>query len=256
MKFSVCVPCFFPKLPACEALRAIAAAGFSAAEFWRAGDMDIPGARAAADDMGVEIVSVCLEDFRMNEPAHRGEWLKALERSARFALALGARKLITQAGQDTGDERGRQAEAILRALDEAKPILDECGVTLMLEPLNTKYDHKGYYLDTAEECARIVCAAKHERVRMVLDFYHQQASGGDLINTYRANKDLVAHVHIAGNPGRNEPWLGETNYTSVFRALIESGYAGAVGLEYIPKLEPVESLRAFAKAYAQEILRA
>ena len=252
MNFCVCIPCFFPNLKPAEAISSVARCGYRLAEFWRVSDADVSEIRRAADGEGVRVLSLCPDDFVMNNPAHTQKWLDALRRSCDKARALGARKMVTQVGQDTGEARKTQDRAILSALDGAQPILEAAGMTLLIEPLNTRYDHPGYFLDTASEGARIVREAASPNVRLILDFYHQQASGGDLINTFRENRDIVSHVHVAGNPGRHEPWLGETDYANVFRRMEEAGYAGAAGLEYTPLMPPEESLRAFLNAYANE----
>ena len=252
MNFCVCVPCFFPKARPAEAIRAVAACGYRYAEFWRVPDADVSEIRKAADGEGVTVLSLCTDDFVMNDPAHTRNWLDALKRSCEKARALGARKMVTQVGQDTGMPRETQLAAIRSALAGAKPVLREAGIELMLEPLNTKYDHPGYFLDTASEGARLVREADDPAVRLILDFYHQQASGGDLINAFLQNKDVIAHVHIAGNPGRHEPWLGETDYKNVFRRMGEAGFSGAVGLEYMPLMRPEESLCAFLSVYGNE----
>ncbi|MBQ3080171.1 MAG: TIM barrel protein [Clostridia bacterium] len=249
MNFTVCIPCFFPKDPFEKALEKIKRSGFSYAECWRIEDERLKEAKEAVQNTGVPIVSMCTDDFVMNDMSHTEKWLRSLEKSLEKAEALGAKLLITQVGQDTGEDRQIQREAILRALEGAGPMLASSGITLMPEPLNTKYDHKGYYLDTAEECRDIVRIINHENIRMVLDFYHQQASGGDLISTFLDMKNEIRHVHIASNPGRREPWTGETNYENVFASLSENGYTGFVGLEYLPALAPENSLSEFARRF-------
>lgn len=252
MDFCVCIPCFFPNSRPAEAIRAVAACGYRFAEFWRVDNGDESEIRRAADGEGVKILSLCPDDFVMNDPSHTRKWLDALKKSADKAQRIGAGKLVTQVGQDTGAPRSEQHAAILRALEGAKPILREADITLMIEPLNTRYNHPGYYLDTADEGALLVREADDERIRLILDFYHQQASGGDLINTFIKNKDIISHVHVAGNPGRHEPWLGETDYENVFRRMEEARYTGAVGLEYMPLAEPSESLGAFLARYGNK----
>ena len=249
MNFCVCAPCFFPKLSPAEAIRKIARAGYGAAEFWRVSENEIPEARRIADGEGVRVVSLCADDFRMNERAHAGEWLDALKRSLDKANALGASLMITQVGQDTGESRETQLSVIRENLQAALPILERANVSLLLESLNVRYDHKGYILPSAVECARLARGLQSPSVRQVFDFYHEQAQNGDLLNAFREAEDVVLHAHIAGNPGRHEPWLGETDYRNVFRFMKKEGYEGFIGLEYLPQLEPEESLREFLRAY-------
>ena len=73
---------------------------------------------------------------------------------------------------------------------------------------------------------------------------------GDLCGHLRKNLDVLGHVYAAGHPGRHELWLGETNYPFLARELERLGYAGVFALEYLPTLEPAESLRR-AMAYLE-----
>jgi hydroxypyruvate isomerase len=65
---------------------------------------------------------------------------------------------------------------------------------------------------------------------------------GNLIASILAGKDRIAYFHVAGNPGRNEPDIGEINYPGVINAIIGTGYNGVIGLEYFPLGEPISSL--------------
>ena len=255
MEFSVCIPCFFGRLSPAEAIQCTVKAGFHAVEYWRVSDADISEIRKAADGEGVRIVSLCPDDFRMNEPCVRVDWLDALKRSIDKACAIGADKLTAQVGQNTGLPRAEQTHAIIESLTLARPLLESAKVTLMVEPLNTRYDHPGYFLGSADEGAEIVKELNSPNIRLILDFYHQQAMAGDLMNTFSHHKSLIAHTHIAGNPGRHEPWLGETNYHALFRHMEAEGYTGLTGLEYLPKMDAIESLKTFREMYCEMAVR-
>lgn len=123
------------------------------------------------------------------------------------------------------------------------------GVTLCLEMLNTRDDshpmkgHPGYQGNNMEYCAEIVRRVDSPRVKLLFDIYHLQVMQGDVIRRIRRYKDLIGHVHTAGCPGRGELDVRqEINYPAVMHALLEIGYKGYVGHEFIPTREPVQSL--------------
>ena len=250
MDFCVCAPCFWKNLSPAEAVKRVARLGYPAVEFWKVAESDVSETRKAADGEGIRVVSLCADNFRMNERTRKSEWLSALQKSLDKANALGTRMMITQVGQDTGEARETQFSVIRENVEAAIPYLKKANVTLLLEALNVRYDHKGYFLSSAVECANFVKSFGSPFVGQVFDFYHEQAQNGDLLNAYREAKDAAAHVHIAGNPGRHEPWLGETDYKNVFRFLENEGYGGCAGLEYLPLLDPEESLRKFLREYS------
>ncbi len=249
MRIDVAVPCFFGDTDFCEALYNIKELGFNAAETYNWKNLDLDKVAFASKDSGVEIISVCTTDFRLTDDAFRDEWLKGLKESVVAAKKIGAKKLITQVGNDTGEQRARQHENIVKTLKAAKPILEDSGVTVMLEPLNTLYDHKGYYLWSSIEGFDIVREVESPFVKIVYDIYHQQVMEGNVINNIRDNLDCIAHLHCAGNPGRHELQFGENDYKVIFEAVDKMGYTGCCGLEYNPLLDPVESLKEFKRIY-------
>jgi len=113
---------------------------------------------------------------------------------------------------------------------------------LVIEPLNVLVDHPGYYLTTSAEGFEILDEVDSPNVKLLYDIYHQQVTEGNLIATITSHIAQIAHFHVADVPGRHEPGTGEINWVNVLRAIDEAGYAGYVGLEYMPTGATVESL--------------
>jgi hydroxypyruvate isomerase len=113
----------------------------------------------------------------------------------------------------------------------------------VLEPLNTKVDHAGYYLQTAKEGFEILDEVASPAVKMLFDIYHHQIMEGNVIQDITKNISKIAHFHVADVPGRHEPGTGEINYANVFRAIAGSGYQGFVGLEFKPSKSAEETLK-------------
>ena len=237
MRICIPVPCFFGKMDFCEAIAKIAQLGFDAAETYNWKSLDLDAVRNACEQSGVELLSMCTTEFNMTNPAKREDWLNGLKESCAAAKRVGASKLITQVGADTGEERARQHDSIVAALKQAKPILEDSGVTIMIEPLNIYVNHPGYYLWSSREAFEIIHEVDHPLVKVVYDIYHQQVMEGNIIPSITQNLDCIAHLHSAGHPGRHELQFGENDYKVIFAAVDKAGYTGACGLEYGPTMD-------------------
>lgn len=249
MRLCVSIPCFFPQMSLPDAIHQVRKSGFDAAEIYDWKTIDLDAVRAACEDTGVELLSMCTTEFRMTDPAYRKLWLAGLQESCQAAVRVGAKRLITQVGPDTGASREEQHASIVEALQAAKPILEASGVTIMIEPLNTLVNHPGYYLWSAAEGFEIIREVGHPLVKLVYDIYHQQVMEGNIIPSITNHLDCIAHLHAAGHPGRHELQYGENDYKVIFAAADQAGYTGCCGLEYGPLLDPAESLREVRRIY-------
>ena len=249
MKLCIPLPCFFGKVDTCDAIRQVAELGFGAVETYKWKNLDLKAVRRTLDETGVEFLSMCTTEFRMTDPQYRELWLAGLEESCQAAQVIGAKKLITQVGPDTGAPREIQHAAIVETLKQATPILEKYQVTIMPEPLNTYVNHPGYYLTHSKEAFEILREVDNPYVRLVYDIYHQQIMEGNIIPSVVNNLDLIAHLHSAGHPGRNELQFGENDYKVIFKKIDEAGYTGYCGLEYRPLLDPIESLKIAKELY-------
>ena len=251
MRLCVPIPCFFGNIDFCDAIRKVAALGYDAIETYNWKGLDLDRVKNTLDENGVELLSMCTTEFRMTSPEHRDLWLEGLKESCKAANRLGVKKLITQVGQDTGAPREKQRASIVAALNAAKPILEDYGVTIMPEPLNTYVNHPGYYLWSSIEAFDIIREVDHPNVKLIYDIYHQQVMEGNIIPSVTKNLDLIAHLHSAGHPGRHELQFGENDYNVIFDAIDKAGYTGACGLEYSPLMDPIESLKIAKEKYGK-----
>ena len=249
MRLCVPIPCFFKDIDFAAAIRRVKALGYDAAETYNWKNLDFDAVRAACEETGVELLSMCTTEFRMTDPALRTAWLDGLKESCEAAKKLGVKRLITQVGPDTGAPRAQQHASIVAALRDARPILEDSGVTIMIEPLNTYVNHPEYYLWSSVEGFEIIREVDHPLVKVVYDIYHQQVMEGNIIPNVTNNLDCIAHLHSAGHPGRHELQYGESDYKVIFAAVDKAGYKGACVLEYSPLLEPEESLRLAKEIY-------
>lgn len=242
MRLCVPIPCFFKNTDFCDAIRRVAELGFDAIETYNWKNLDLEAVRATLDETGVELLSMCTTEFNLTDPEKRTAWVEGLRETCEAAKLLGVRKLITQVGQDTGADREIQHKSIVEGLREGVEILEKAGVTIMIEPLNTYVNHPGYYLWSAVEGFEIIREVNHPNVKLIFDIYHQQVMEGNIIPNITANLDCIAHLHGAGHPGRHEMQFGESDYKNIIAAVDKAGYTGAIGLEYGPLMDPIESL--------------
>ena len=122
-------------------------------------------------------------------------------------------------------------------------------VTLCLEMLNSRVDanmkgHPGYQGDHTDYCIELIKQVGSDRLKLLFDIYHVQIMDGDVISRIRQHRDYIGHVHTAGNPGRGElDNKQEINYPPIMEALVEVGYKGYVGQEFIPTRDALAGLR-------------
>jgi hydroxypyruvate isomerase len=133
----------------------------------------------------------------------------------------------------------------VNALSELGDYAGKKNVTLCLEHLNTRETsdpmkgHPGYQGDDIDYCADLVKQANSNHVRLLFDIYHVQIMNGDVTRRLRQHRHLIGHVHTAGIPGRGElDDQQEINYPAIMRTLLNIGYKGYVGQEFIPNREP------------------
>lgn len=248
-KLSACIEWLFadvaPDLPG--RVRAAAAAGLDAVEFWMWRGRDLDAIAAAVNDSGITVAGICVEPWgALTDPATHDEFLTGVRESCAAAAKLGCRTLISQVGPERERvPRADQHDAIVTGLGKAAPVVEDAGVTLIIEPLNTKVDHVGYYLHDSAEGIQIVREVDSPHVKMLYDRYHSLTMGEPIGYGIDGNMDLVHHVHIADVPGRHEPGTGHADWQAELDHLAGQGYEGYLGLEYQPTTETVRSLATF-----------
>ena len=181
-------------------------------------------------------------------PDHRKGFLADVRSSLEIAKRLECPTMIVMSGNNVaGMTHEAQHESIVEGLKRAAEIVDGKGVTLLLENIDLE-ENSRYFLWSVPEAFEIVGKVGHPQVKFLYDFYHAQISGGNLIENLEKNIDKVGLVHVADVPGRHEPGTGEINYSNIYRKLAELKYSRYVTMEYIPRGDAVESLRAAREA--------
>ena len=168
-------------------------------------------------------------------PGREGEFRESVDIALEYARVLGSERVHLLAGLiRPGEERARHRETYVRNLEHAAREAVAAGVTIVIEPINTR-DIPGFFLNRQDEAHAVCAEVGAANLKVQMDFYHCQIVEGDLATKLEKYIAGVGHIQIAGVPGRHEPDMGEINYPYLFGLMDELGYAGWVGCEYRPK---------------------
>lgn len=233
---SACIEMLFREEPDfVKRIDLAADAGLKAVEFWGYSNKDLTAIRDRADARGLEISSTVVEFQPLNDMGNNARYVEAVRAAADAAAKLRCTRVISCTGNEiAGVPAADQRAAVVSALKAGAPVAEDAGITIVLEPLNTLVDHKGYFLWSSLEGFAIVEEVGSPAVRLLFDIYHQQVMEGNLIANLTRNVNLLGHLHIADVPGRHEPGTGEINYENVLKAVDVAGYDGFAALEYSP----------------------
>ncbi len=185
-----------------------------------------------------------------NRPEHHDTLVALYEAHIPKVAAGGFQNLICFSGNREKMDDQLGLENCAKGVKRIAGLAEKQGVTLVMELLNSKVNHKDYMCDRTawgvELCKRVGSA----NFKLLYDIYHMQIMEGDVIRTIRDNAPYIAHYHTAGNPGRNEfepQDEQELTYPPIMRAIKATGFRGFVGQEFLPKRDPLASLRAAVK---------
>jgi len=179
----------------------------------------------------------------INTKDNHAECISKIRSAIDAAAEYGFPNVISFPGNRDGmsDEEG--IENSVAALRQVVGYAEEKKVTICLEYLNSKVNHKGYMFDNMNWGVEVCKKVGSERVKILYDIYHAQIMEGDIIRTIQNYNRYIGHYHTGGNPGRNE--IDETQelyYPAIMRAVAETGFKGYVAHEFVPKRDPLTSL--------------
>jgi hydroxypyruvate isomerase len=194
-----------------------------------------------------------------NNPRYQPEVIERTSRTIDACAAAGVPAVIAFTGykwRDADDptsgaislEEG--ADECVKGLKQIAAHAERQGVTICLEHLNTRdgthpmKGHPGYQGDDIDHVANIVRRVGSPRVKLLFDIYHVQVMNGDVIRRIDECRAVIGHVHTAGCPGRGElDEHQEINFPPIMRKLVDIGYQGFVGHEFIPTRDALAGLK-------------
>ena len=241
LKQSVCRWCY-AKIPLPEFCKAVAGMGLTAIDLLTEKEWPIARDFGLTCSMGSGAGGTITDGF--NVKANHDKIVASLERAIPIAAAQKVPNLITFFGNRRGmsDEEG--IATCVEGLNRIKPVAEQHGVTICLELLNSKVDHKDYQGDRSAFGLAVVKGVSSPRVRLLYDIYHMQIMEGDLLRTIRDNREYFTHFHTGGVPGRHElDDTQEIQWRTMAAAIADMGFQGYFAHEFIPVRDPLTSLR-------------
>jgi hydroxypyruvate isomerase len=232
----------YNKVPMPEFCKAVAAMGLTAIDLLEEPDWSVVRDHGLICSMAYAGGGTIPDG--LNVRANHDAIVKNFEQKVPRAAALKVPNVITFFGNRRGMPDAEAIDTCIEGLNRVKRIGEENNVTICVELLNSKVDHKDYQGDHSAFGLKVVKAGNSPRVKLLYDAYHMQIMEGDLIRTLRDNHEWIAHVHTGGVPGRHElDDTQEVNWRAVAAALADMGFDGYMAHEFVPTRDPLTSLR-------------
>jgi hydroxypyruvate isomerase len=242
LKQSVCRWCY-RNIPDAEFFKAVADMGLTAVDLLDSKQWESVRDYGLVCSMGWNFGGGTIPDA-LNNPANHDAIVQGFTTALPLARKSGVPNLITFFGNRRGMPDADAIKNCIAGLNRLKGPAEDAGVTVCVELLNSKVDHKDYQGDRSAFGMEVVQAVNSPRVKLLYDIYHMQIMEGDVIRTIRQDKDSIAHFHTGGVPGRHElDDTQELQWASVAKAIADTGFTGYMAHEFIPTRDPLTSLR-------------
>ncbi len=179
-----------------------------------------------------------------NRTEHHDKLVRIYSEWIPLAAKAGLKNLICFSGNRDGMDDETGLKNCAAGLKRLMSLAEQHKVTLVMELLNSKVNHKDYMCDRTPWGVELCKQVGSERFKLLYDIYHMQIMEGDVIATIKASHPYIAHYHTGGVPGRNEiDESQELYYPAIVKAIVETGFQGFIAQEFIPKRpEPLKSL--------------
>lgn len=242
-RFAANLSMLYPQHEFLDRFAAAAADGFEAVEFLFPYDYSANELKQRLSDNGLvqALFNALPGDWAAGErgiatlPGREDEFRSGFDRALEYAAVLGNTRVHVMAGLLAAEsDRARHHSVYLQNLAYAADQAGKAGITVLLEPINTR-DMPGFFLNRQDQAQAICKEVGATNLKVQFDCYHCQIVEGDLATTFRRDFDRIGHIQIAGVPDRHEPDQGEVNYPYLFELMDHLGYDGWVGCEYRPK---------------------
>jgi hydroxypyruvate isomerase len=171
-----------------------------------------------------------------NDLKYHDELVKSYEEIIPKVAAAGLNQIICFSGNRNGIDDYQGIKNCAIGLKRLMSIAEKHKVTMVMELLNSKVNHKDYQCDHTNWGAALCDAVGSDRFKLLYDIYHMQIMEGDVIATIKEYNKYISHYHTGGVPGRNEiDETQELNYPAIMKAIVDTGFKGYVAQEFIPK---------------------
>lgn len=181
----------------------------------------------------------------MNDPQYHPQLLKDFQEVIPLMKKAGYKSVICFSGNRNGMDDETGMKNCMTILKRIMPLAEKNGITLMMELLNSKIDHKDYMCDRTNWGVELCKKVGSDNFKLLYDIYHMQIDEGDVIRTITDNHKYIGHFHTAGVPGRHE--IGDNQelyYPAIMKAIAATKFKGYVAQEFIATgSDKVQSLR-------------
>ena len=234
----------YSKIPLPEFSKAVAAMGLKAIDLLQPNEWDIVREHGLVSSMGYPTDRRDFLSNGFNNPASHPMLLRELEQSIPLAAKHAVPNVIAMFGNRQGRSDSEGIANCIAGLKRIAPLAEEQKVTVCVELLNSKVDHKDYQGDHTAFGVEVMKGVGSPRVKLLYDIYHMQIMEGDVIRTIRDNSQYIAHFHTGGVPGRHElDGTQELNWRAVAAAIADTGFTGYLAHEFVPTRDPLTSLK-------------
>jgi hydroxypyruvate isomerase len=239
-KHSVCKWCYKMELE--ELCKNAKEMGIHSVELLGEKDWDVPKKYGLICAMPLGVTTI---GDGWNNPARHDKHVQDAERLLPLAKQAGLVNFIVFSGnRDAGLSDKDGMANCAKGLKRIMPLAEQLGITVCMELLNSKVDHKGYMCDRTPWGVELCKQVGSERFKLLYDIYHMQIMEGDVVRTIQDYNKYISHYHTGGVPGRAEiDDTQELNYKRVCSAIADTGFEGHIAQEFIPRRDPMTSLR-------------
>jgi hydroxypyruvate isomerase len=256
INFSVCLDPLFPGVAHDEKVALIAEAGFQSIDFWGWRDKNIPKLAAACREYQVKVVNFNgHRQGSMVASQTHPVLIQDVKDTIPIARQLNCPYLMVITNQLNPDDSaqpyseildGQKRENVISALRQMLAVTPD-NMTLMLEPLNTRKDHPGYWLTDFGIALEILQEINDPKLRLLCDLYHMGMMGNNLFDLIDTYLPYIGYFHAADFPGRHEPGTGSVDWPALLRHLHASGYDGTLSFEFFPQGDTKAALKKIAE---------
>jgi len=238
MKLSACIEntYMFNEYPELvERIRAVKAIGLDTVEFHMWADRDLDAIDRTLKAEGVKLAGLVVNPrCGLADAGKLDFFVEAMTKTIAATKRMGARGVVAAGGPAVPGETPAQAHAAaVKLLRAIAPVAERAGIAIWLENLNSRIDHKGFVLDSADECLDILEEVNSPAVTLLYDVYHSCVMGESPRDILR-RAHRIGHIQVADTNGRHEPGSGTIDWQDFMAALRQSGYQGDIGMEYRP----------------------
>jgi hydroxypyruvate isomerase len=170
-----------------------------------------------------------------NDPSQHARLVRDFTEIIPLMVKAGYKDVITFSGNRNGMDDATGLKNCAAGLKQVLPLAEKAGITIHMELLNSKVDHKDYMCDRSAWGVALCKELGSPNFKLLYDIYHMQIDEGDVIRTIRDNQQYFGHYHTGGVPGRHQ--INETQelyYPAIMKAIVETGFKGYVAQEFIP----------------------